>query len=85
MLVLISVIRGDHHFWEGRLLDRPANIFQHFYNGGMHPVARIIKSQDKPSFATNIVHALFRVLYAHNMFRLLPKTIFRWYFITQNI
>jgi hypothetical protein len=31
------------------------------------------KSQDKPSFLTSIVPALFRALYAHNMFRLLVK------------
>jgi hypothetical protein len=33
----------------------------------MQPVARVIKSQDKPSFATSIVRALFRALYAHNV------------------
>jgi hypothetical protein len=47
------------------------------YNGGMHPVARVMKSQDQPSFATSIVRALFRALYAHDMFRLLPKAICR--------
>jgi hypothetical protein len=43
------------------------------------------ESQYKPSFTTSIVRAIFRTLYVHNMFRLLPKAIFRWYYITQNI
>jgi hypothetical protein len=50
----------------------------YFYNGGKHPVARIIKSQDKPSSAASIVRALFRAIYVHDMFRLFPKAIFRW-------
>jgi hypothetical protein len=65
--------------WHSSSFLRPLVKPCHLCNGGMHLVARIIKSQDKPSFTTSIVCALFRVLYAHNMFRLLPKAIFRWY------
>jgi hypothetical protein len=30
-----------------------------FYSRGMHPVARVMKSQDKTSFTTSIVHAFY--------------------------
>jgi hypothetical protein len=33
----------------------------HLYSGGMHPVARVMKSQDKSPFATSIVRASLHV------------------------
>jgi hypothetical protein len=68
---LKEVVTSSTVFWHMDI----SHIEQHSY----------IKSQDKPSFTTSIVRALFRAHYVHNMFRLLPKAIFRLYYITQNI
>jgi hypothetical protein len=47
------------------------------YSRGMHPVAHVIKSQDKPSFATTSKTCFVACFYDHYMFRPSQEAIFR--------